>query len=1093
MRFSNWALRGLSVRTKTTLRFESLESRYLLSAVRLVSWNTLNGPNNGAEDSDFSTILEAIGNETVQGNTRPVDILALQEVEPPGAGGDSIGRIESILDTLYPGTDYASAISTVDGGGDHTGFVYDTSTVSLMETVEIDPGTHNVLRGLFRPEGTAGESDFYVYSVHLVSTGGAAARAPEAQILRNDADALGEGANILMVGDFNMEGSSEGAWTNLLAAGAGQLQDVGDAPGEWKGDASFRSIHTQDPRVGGSGMDDRFDIHFASGELYDGVGIDYIEDSYHVFGNDGTHTLGSSITTGSGASMAVLNALAAASDHLPVVADYDVIASTPNVRIRETGDSTKAIEGGDFDIYTVVLDTVPSANVTVTISPDSQVDTGSGAGIATQLVFTPSNALTPQTVIVSAANDATDEMDHTGLINHTSSSTDLDYDSLTIDSVTVDIVDDDDPKILINEIDSDTASIDMLEFVELYDGGVGNSSLDGKTLVFFGGADNEAYRVISLTGFSTDANGFFIAGNSGVASADVTFPNNSMGNGPDAVALYDGSFAVDDPVTTTNLLDAVVYDTDDTDDAELLVLLEASQPQVNENENGNSDTESLSRVPDLGTARETDTYVAQAPTPDALNSPPPAGVTIYHSASRVDVAEGGQTDSYQIALDTFPTDDVLVTVDPDDQTDLGAGAGVAIVLTFTSANGIVPQTVNVTAVDDNDAEGDHTSTITHTAASLDSNYNGIVIGNVVANVVDNEVIIPPELVISEIMYNPHTSQSGNSPEWIEIANIGGSTADLEGWLFDDEDEADWGEFPGGTLLEPGQVAVFFDTTFISEANFRSEWSVPNNALVIGISWAGLADSPSPTNEILELKDNGGSQVDLVNYDDTSPWPSDSTSDSSIYLSSLTTDNKVGSNWAKSLIGVNGAINPSGTSFSTDDVGSPGILPESADFDFSGTVDGLDFLAWQVGLGTASPNALKVHGDADSDLDVDAADLVLWEADYGVSLNTASLSASITAPAASSSAGALAVEEPGLNFAGNLWLTPPESAEAETIEPESAAPYAAVLAATDVAFGTNIGTPGTADEEVDAILEADDADTDAADDVFNDWDNMQLVV
>ncbi len=37
--------------------------------------------------------------------------------------------------------------------------------------------------------------------------------------------------------------------------------------------------------------------------------------------------------------------------------------------------------------------------------------------------------------------------------------------------------------IIINELDSDTPSTDMLEFIELYDGGVGNTSLDGLVVV----------------------------------------------------------------------------------------------------------------------------------------------------------------------------------------------------------------------------------------------------------------------------------------------------------------------------------------------------------------------------------------------------------------------------------------------------------------------------------------------------------------------------------------------------------------------------------------------------------------------------------
>src|ERR1043166_5029197 len=82
-------------------------------------------------------------------------------------------------------------------------------------------------------------------------------------------------------GDFNMKGSSEAAWTNFVSAGtnlAGQLQDVANAPGEWNDNVTFKSLHSQDPRVA---MDDRFDIQFGTGEMFDGIGIDYVANSFH--------------------------------------------------------------------------------------------------------------------------------------------------------------------------------------------------------------------------------------------------------------------------------------------------------------------------------------------------------------------------------------------------------------------------------------------------------------------------------------------------------------------------------------------------------------------------------------------------------------------------------------------------------------------------------------------------------------------------------------------------------------------------------------------------------------------------------------------
>ena len=92
--------------------------------------------------------------------------------------------------------------------------------------------------------------------------------------------------------------------------------------GVWRDNAAFLALHTQDPRTS---MNDRFDLQFVSRELVDGVGLDYVAESYQVVKNDGTHTLGAAIDTSSDADPAVLAALMAASDHLPVVADYRVV------------------------------------------------------------------------------------------------------------------------------------------------------------------------------------------------------------------------------------------------------------------------------------------------------------------------------------------------------------------------------------------------------------------------------------------------------------------------------------------------------------------------------------------------------------------------------------------------------------------------------------------------------------------------------------------------------------------------------------------------------------------------------------------------
>ena len=82
-------------------------------------------------------------------------------------------------------------------------------------------------------------------------------------------------------------------------------------------------------------------------------------------------------------------------------------------------------------------------------------------------------------------------------------------------------------------------------------------------------ATTTSYAAFDLDGFVTNAQGYFTIGNPGVPGVDLIFNPGAAGllqNGADAVALFAGN-AADFPngtaVTTTNLQDAIVYDTDD--------------------------------------------------------------------------------------------------------------------------------------------------------------------------------------------------------------------------------------------------------------------------------------------------------------------------------------------------------------------------------------------------------------------------------------------------------------------------------------------------------------------------------------------------
>ncbi len=229
----------------------------------------------------------------------------------------------------------------------------------------------------------------------------------------------------------------------------------------------------------------------------------------------------------------------------------------------------------------------------------------------------------------------------------------------------------------------------------------------------------------------------------------------------------------------------------------------------------------------------------------------------------------------------------------------------------------------VTAVDDPYADGLKNATITATS-------NGFVNGSGIVPIADNEI---GNVAITEIMYNPAGIEG--KTEWIELYNRGSITLDLSGWSFDDEDTTNWGAIPAGTLLDPGKFAVVYNSFFgsISETTFRTEWNVPSDAVVVGVFWGDLDNSPSAVagsiNENIAFKDAGKVSFDQVNYDDDGTiWPA-AANGPSIYLSRVFDNNDDGTKWKSSVVGTNNAVNPTnpaGATYSVADVGSPGRGP-----------------------------------------------------------------------------------------------------------------------------------------------------------------------
>ena len=114
------------------------------------------------------------------------------------------------------------------------------------------------------------------------------------------------------------------------------------------------------------------------------------------------------------------------------------VPNTAGVTVSKTA-LTVTEEDTTGDSYTVVLDTQPTASVTVEVGGHSGTDVTPDPAT---LLFTPSNWDTAQSVTVTAAED-TDTTDDTVLLTHRATSADNNYNGIGIAEVTVTVTDND--------------------------------------------------------------------------------------------------------------------------------------------------------------------------------------------------------------------------------------------------------------------------------------------------------------------------------------------------------------------------------------------------------------------------------------------------------------------------------------------------------------------------------------------------------------------------------------------------------------------------------------------------------------------------
>ena len=116
------------------------------------------------------------------------------------------------------------------------------------------------------------------------------------------------------------------------------------------------------------------------------------------------------------------------------------MTSIPAITVTNVSNTVVTEGGGATYTYTVVLDTAPTSDVTITLNSGTQLSTN-----VTSLTFTTANWNVAQTVTVTVIDDTVGEGNHTGVITSTVTSTDTSYNGLTVAPVQVTITDNDLP------------------------------------------------------------------------------------------------------------------------------------------------------------------------------------------------------------------------------------------------------------------------------------------------------------------------------------------------------------------------------------------------------------------------------------------------------------------------------------------------------------------------------------------------------------------------------------------------------------------------------------------------------------------------
>jgi len=338
-------------------------------ALKVVDYNLLNYDNLASyRDPAFRTIFTSIGT---------ADVLAVEEVQDQAAAQNFLNNV---LNVVQPGQWALAPFFNDPDQSFNQGLFYRPAAVSVTLADTLGSAPRDIAYYTLLPTGyLSSAASITLFVVHLkagATSSDQATRLEETTRLRAFMNTFPAGTNMAVLGDYNVRSSTETNYQRLVESQAdndGRVQDPINMPGTWYNNGSFAPIHTQSTRVtndspndGGAtgGMDDRFDQILPTYSLADGEGLDQLPSTYTAFGNDGLHfnlDINASPTIPEG--QAVADALHRASDHLPVILEFQVPAKLDATIVPDYG--------------TVIIDAFLAHDLTVSngaVAPADELD-----------------------------------------------------------------------------------------------------------------------------------------------------------------------------------------------------------------------------------------------------------------------------------------------------------------------------------------------------------------------------------------------------------------------------------------------------------------------------------------------------------------------------------------------------------------------------------------------------------------------------------------------------------------------------------------------------------------------------------------------